>query len=372
MHDTETAKILKGMLTENCGNHFLDSGGANGRHWQRNQGRNFDSELESIVKFDTYTPYKSKKIAADISVTHNVYHWLLGRVEFNPELQAKWENWREGQQKDAQFQSATEFVDELSEGLERTERKLVLDGMRGIYLGQAFVDLILCDRSILDDDAQGDDGDFQALRKGPHHGEPGEYEDAFDRVLNDCRATHEDDDGNLVETCWECEDGDLFEVTSYREPPREIGGIYGEGEPLTVNTYNGEDFLSQVIQFVYWTDDDGEHVLLQIHGGADVRGGYSDAVVFDCNERMGELAILDNARATLYASDGVSWYCDGHTWTCDCGSPLEAYDVVRFEDGKSADGRKLDDVRGTGVLCIDDDGNGYCPRTGGKLQVCDY
>lgn len=26
------------MLTENTGKHFLDSGGANGRNWQRNQG----------------------------------------------------------------------------------------------------------------------------------------------------------------------------------------------------------------------------------------------------------------------------------------------------------------------------------------------
>lgn len=120
----------------------------------------------------------------------------------------------------------------------------------------------------------------------------------------------------------------------------ELGGIYGEGEPVVNNTYNGADLLSQTIQYTYatvegtvsmadieamvldkvgpddaamdlvaelWADnpDGGElyfsntYVFLQVHGGADVRGGYTDVRVFTENGRT-ELGILDNARATIY------------------------------------------------------------------------
>lgn len=45
-------------------------------------------------------------------------------------------------------------------------------------------------------------------------------------------------------------------------------GFYGRGPALFVNTANEEDLLSQVLQYVYWEDEDGAHILLQIHGGA--------------------------------------------------------------------------------------------------------
>ncbi len=40
--------------------------------------------------------------------------------------------------------------------------------------------------------------------------------------------------------------------------------------------------LSQVLLFC-WVDDlyDNEHVALSIHGGCDVRGGYTDFKIFD-------------------------------------------------------------------------------------------
>lgn len=41
---TKTQKRLIAILTENTGRHFLDSGGAYGRNWERNQKRNFLSE----------------------------------------------------------------------------------------------------------------------------------------------------------------------------------------------------------------------------------------------------------------------------------------------------------------------------------------
>ena len=47
------------------------------------------------------------------------------------------------------------------------------------------------------------------------------------------------------------------------------------------NTYNGDSDLSQVLQgTTFKTDDDEYYFLIQIHGGADVRGGYTDAKLF--------------------------------------------------------------------------------------------
>lgn len=62
---------LKEMLKENTGSHFLDSGGAYGRHWERNQGRDFENEPRVMVDLD-------------VPVV-NVYHYLnevLGVDEF--------------------------------------------------------------------------------------------------------------------------------------------------------------------------------------------------------------------------------------------------------------------------------------------------
>jgi len=80
METTErtTAEVLKGMLTEDTGNHFLDSGGAYGRNHEKNQGRDFESEKHTVLSFKY----------SDIEVMHNVYHWLLERLEYAPEEDA--------------------------------------------------------------------------------------------------------------------------------------------------------------------------------------------------------------------------------------------------------------------------------------------
>lgn len=47
------------------------------------------------------------------------------------------------------------------------------------------------------------------------------------------------------------------------------------------NTYNYETYLDNVLQYVEWRDDNGTtYVALSTHNGADVRGGYSDYVIY--------------------------------------------------------------------------------------------
>jgi len=50
-----------------------------------------------------------------------------------------------------------------------------------------------------------------------------------------------------------------------------------------VNTYNWDCPLDQVLQFSPLEIDGEDYVLLQIHGGCDVRGGYTDAKLFTFN-----------------------------------------------------------------------------------------
>lgn len=55
-----------------------------------------------------------------------------------------------------------------------------------------------------------------------------------------------------------------------------IGTVFGD----TTNTYNYASDLSQILQYTSVTINDDYYIILQIHGGADARGGYTDARLF--------------------------------------------------------------------------------------------
>lgn len=266
MNDTTTENKLIEMLTENTGRHFLDSGGAYGRHWERNQGVDFEAQPTGSLEF------WKRGDDVDIIATLNVFHFLKERLEYNPELDQQYREFVESNDLDFDIQSVSKFLDSLPD----------------------------------------------------------------------------------------------------------ITGIYGEGDPLCVNTYNGEDLLSQIIQYFYWTDDNGPHVLLQIHGGCDVRGGYTAPVAFDCDE-----SIFENVNATIYCEDcNQSWDTDdGSHWYPDgcCGNgyqELQSYPTVddkpEYPDQPHPDQKLLFDMTpskpNAGVLWIDDD-QGHCPYCSGILRI---
>ena len=84
---------------------------------------------------------------------------------------------------------------------------------------------------------------------------------ALDEELADCEAY------GVCFTAWEYLDSEL-DATINR----------------TWNTYNYDCDLSQTLQGSNLTINNEEYILIQIHGGADVRGGYTDAVLFKCEE----------------------------------------------------------------------------------------
>ena len=71
---------------------------------------------------------------------------------------------------------------------------------------------------------------------------------------------------------------DLYGVST--EAYEHINGEYVVDIERTWNTYNGESDLSQILQGANLTIEYEGYILIQIHNGADARGGYTDAKLF--------------------------------------------------------------------------------------------
>jgi len=83
----QTKQIIYEMLTESTGEHMLDSGGAYGRHWERNQKmslKDFENEKEhEFFDTDTEHPYREKSL----------FHHLVESCEFAERETMNFENW---------------------------------------------------------------------------------------------------------------------------------------------------------------------------------------------------------------------------------------------------------------------------------------
>jgi hypothetical protein len=146
------------------------------------------------------------------------------------------------------------------------------------------------------------------------------------------------------------------------EQGHEVAGLYGEGEPMTINTYNDECSLSQTLQFIYAEVDGEEFVLLQVHGGCDVRGGYTAPKVFRGNGNS-DHAILDYNRATIgcdkceanWMLDGSSWLYDGGTGGRQLGRDFPIVEVNDEHEGVTMTGPAK------GLVLVREDGTATCP-----------
>jgi hypothetical protein len=250
------SNIIAGMLRENTGAHFLDSGSAYGRHHERNKGRRFDKEPEATLD-----------CRYGVEVTINVYHFLKERLT-------------------------------LSESMDRK----------------------------------------------------------FRRFCN--RKEHANESYFALVAMW------IDTLPDAR-------GLYGEGSPMTVNTYNGEDLLSQTIQYTLFRLDFTDYVILQIHGGCDVRGGYTRPRVFEVSGDA--TCMFDNARASIYCTgdrDACGAYWDtenGHSWHREGNyvGPGQLQDYDRTEEKKG-------ETWEAGKLHVREDGSALCPCCGSPLKAAQF
>lgn len=204
----KTQELIYSMLIENTGSHFLDSGGAYGRAWERNQ----DKTIEDF--------------------------------EREPEERIVW----------------------TGDYLERTVSVFH-------YLSQLETD-DLCD-------------EFNAMP----------CEDW------NCEALY-----GVSETQWNWLN-DLGDIKTTQ----------------TFNTYNGDSDLSQILQGSWLTINDEQYLLLQIHGGCDARGGYTDAKLF-------------KPREEYYIHKYLREYMDSRDLTDDIE---QDYAVVHDQEGNIIDNKEL-------------------------------
>lgn len=155
---------------------------------------------------------------------------------------------------------------------------------------------------------------------------------------------------------------------------------------LTVNTYNHESALDQTIQYVQVDTEGGDAcygdlVLLQVHGGCDVRGGYTAPKVFR-TVGENEVGLLDDS--------DIDIWCEGSTVSAPQTETLPTFDdtpprEVRHEwhsddagynwYGDEGDTPDYSQSYGSSDpdIQFDDDGHALCPccTTPSRLTVHD-
>lgn len=93
------------------------------------------------------------------------------------------------------------------------------------------------------------------------------------------------------------------------------------------NSYNGETNLSQVIQGAYIDINEARYVLLQIHQGCDVRGGYTDARLFKISNEYEDFLSPEDVYGVITKQGGIKIQVDnrynGYSLTDENGNEVE-------------------------------------------------
>lgn len=202
----KTSTLIAKMLKENTGASLLDSGGAYGRNFEKNQGRNFDKEPVLTVDINEWT--KDGATQHEYIIHYNIYHFLKNFLDY----------------------------DEIAQALDKK---------------------------------------FKTFSNKPENKNEG-----YLYIMEEWTAS----------------------IHQKNQLP----------SPHTFNSYNSENLLSQVIQGVVFEYGQKQYVLLQIHGGCDVRGGYTAPHVFAMDgEGYFDMAMVDLHAKCLKCDN--AWYSD------DCG-----------------------------------------------------
>lgn len=336
MVSNKTKKVIASMLKENTGGSMLDSGGtpqydADGNYTHSLHGYGRAYERNQSRDFDREMPYRLSFEYGYISYRQNLYHYLCERLELHDKL-------------DREFDKFVKLADEHEDWHSLADRFMHYLHIQG-----------------------------HTIQTGIY---PGEGE-AVDYKLKSLIG-----DKPIPNTKAKL-------AKMYAEYP-EYFTVYGE--PFVDNSYNSDNNLSQDIEFRGFYCDDWSIIVLQVHNGADARGGYTRPRVF--SGAIDEL-LLGQSDATIFCQ------ANGHTWRTDDayhwyredenGPDLRTYKIITSDDesydevmervnaaremqamtegqpvfeGMEAPDYSVD----TGVIWVDDNGVGHCPICGGALQ----
>lgn len=150
-----------------------------------------------------------------------------------------------------------------------------------------------------------------------------------------------------------------------------LPGDVFDGEAFTVNTYNSEFAdASQVLQLTAFGGPYAEYVAVQVHGGADVRGGYTAPRVYHL-PYDGAVAIMGSEffahceRCGWEDAESVLWDDDRLLWQDEPDTPSAFREVIHRSDRSKYDRvsvhRSIRDARNDPTekgVCIHADGCG--------------
>ena len=290
----KTREQLVRMLLTSTGRALCDSGGAYGRHWETNRQKaqlvldkpEIDltpgsEDLRTLVDFfdespRTFLSWWNGQPEMQISV----YHFLASNLVFQQQGQ-RWfdrfvEWWDANEEESHWLDYAREFPDWLS--------RQYLD-----VQDLAFVDFEVDEQLELPED----------LADTGYVAEGISQRWATDQLSNYDQLSDYDEQY-------------LLDVCGFTRP--KVGGFFDDDQPLCINTYNHEDWLSQTLQYIGFSVEDQRVALMQIHQGCDVRGGYTPPSYFDVSGDDHEL--LSNAEGDIYCTSDVQDgpYDEPHYW----------------------------------------------------------
>lgn len=120
--EDEVKQIIKEMLCENTGCDICDSGGAYGRHWEQNRGKDFDKE--DAIRIEVW-PNET------FMLTYDVYHYLTNFLEVTDEtkkLQKVLDEYVNREESSSYLQDMEDFMEYLVE-----EHDFESDGITNTY-----------------------------------------------------------------------------------------------------------------------------------------------------------------------------------------------------------------------------------------------
>lgn len=256
----KTKEVIAKMLRENTGAAFMDSGGAYGRNWERNQQRRFQAEPRGKLHF--YSGYASygepgtRYGGFDASI--NLYHYLTDRLEFS------------------------ETMDTL---------------FYEIYLPLAPDDWHY-------DELTSNFPDFLALR-GIWKDRKAEIETLM-LSKPEWRELWGQDSWEWVDSVYESEADDAKIVTpAHDQQTWEVYLPLGQkaGEWSSEYTYNTDNHLDQDFIYTVFDWDNTQYCILVVHGGCDARGGFTRPRFFEC----GDWAIARTSDCFIHCQNGHYW-----------------------------------------------------------------
>ena len=112
---------------------------------------------------------------------------------------------------------------------------------------------------------------------------------------------------------------------SYLEDSEAFIESIGAEAGYSENSYNRDSCLSQVIQYQTFRLGEKEYVALQVHQGADVRGGYTRPYIFALAD---EYALLSEWASILCTGEEKHRYDWSNEWLIDGSCAPSPYELI--------------------------------------------